>query len=689
MRNSLPLPMTDEKLSGHKIPLIFRAARKEMMKAVFTFAILIALHLVMTRSACATIIYEPYAVTTSAGRGNNTATVDGPPDVAEFHQPNGLAVDKQGNVYVAELWGHTIRKITPDGTASTFAGKAGEAGSADGTGGEARFEFPAGVAFGPDGFIYVADFYNYTIRKISRQAVVTTFAGAAGMAGFVNGVGSDARFSNPSGLGLDRAGNVYVADSFNYAIRKISPDGAVTTFAGGTRGSKNGKGTEAQFDYPTDLAVDRLGNIYVAENGNNQDVRKINPDGVVTTIATNLYIYGIAVDRNLNVFAALGDRISLITDQVTLFAGGRYGSNDGAGAEAEFGYAQRIGVDRQNNLYVSDTNGFYIETPNNIIRKVTPEAVVTTLSGVADEGSRDGLGTTARFFWPRGIVSDAGGTLYIADTQNSTIRKMTPDGTVTTIAGKVQTPGYVDGGAFDARFNNPWAVALDATGNLFIADRDNNVVRKLTPAGEVSTVAGGYNFSSPSGVAADALGNIYVAATNNQTIDQITLPEDVIVLAGSPGHKGNQDGTGRGARFRDPAGLALDSNGNIYVADYDNDNIRKVTPNGVVTTLAGTSRHGSNDGMGTEASFINPSAVAVDAAGNVYVADYGNQTLRKITPSGSTTTLAGTPGSGGWIDATGSEARFALPYGIAVDAAGNLYVADTYNHSIRRGAPAQ
>lgn len=203
--------------------------------------------------AGAAAIYEPYTVTTIAGWGNNAGSTDGPPEQAEFNNPQGTAVDRQGNVYVVEYENHAVRKITPDGVVSTFAGVADESGSADGTGSDARFSSCYGAGVGPDGYIYVADTQNDTIRKISRTAVVTTLAGSPGVIGFVDGQGSAALFGYPAGATVDKAGEIFIADLFNNAIRKITPDGTVTTFAGnGTFGSKDGTGTEAEFGHPND-----------------------------------------------------------------------------------------------------------------------------------------------------------------------------------------------------------------------------------------------------------------------------------------------------------------------------------------------------------------------------------------------------------------------------------------------------
>ena len=340
-----------------------------------------------------------------------------------------------------------------------------------------------------------------------------------------------------------------------------------------------------------------------------------------------------------------------------------------------------MGVNKAGEIFIADQF-------NNAIRKITPDGVVTTFAGVAIRGSRDGIGTYARFDYPAGVAHDAAGTLYIADSQNETIRKITPDGVVTTLAGKVQTAGYVDGNGADARFSDPEGVAVDSAGNLYVADIGNSVVRKITPAADVSTIANGYDFNSPSGVAVDARGNIYVTSTSNQTIDKVKPDGTVTILAGSPGHRGFQDGVGRQALFYCPTGIAVDSAGKLYVADSYNEAIRKITPGGLVTTLAG-GRRGGDDGTGSQASFREPRDVSIDGAGNLYVTDLNNLTIRKVTSSGFVTTLAGLAEEYGWIDGTGQDVRMLWPVGISADSSGTIYFADSGNQTIRKGAPAQ
>jgi len=330
----------------------------------------------------------------------------------------------------------------------------------------------------------------------------------------------------------------------------------------------------------------------------------------------------------------------------------------------------------------------------------TPYAF-TTLAGTAGTfGSSDGTGAAAQFQNAEGIAVDGSGNVYVADTNNQTIRKITPAGVVTTLAGSVGMQGSTDATGAAARFYNPYGVAVDNVGNVYVGDTYNGTIRKITAGGVVTTLAGSARqfgstngtgsaarFGEPRGIAVDGSGNVYVADTTNQLIREVTPGGVVTTLAGTAGVSGSTDGTRSAARFYEPTDVAVDGSGNVYVADFDNQAIRKLTPSGVVTTLAGGS-FGSADGSGAAAQFSNPSGVAVDGSGNIYVADNANDLIRMITPGGVVTTLAGLAETSGSTDGVGSAALFTNPAYLAVDGSGNLYVNDTGNYTIRKGAVA-
>ncbi|GEM_PF-6664890 len=350
-------------------------------------------------------------------------------------------------------------------------------------------------------------------------------------------------------------------------------------------------------------------------------------------------------------------------------------------------------------------------TPTPSASTEATQYVVSTLAGYGPEGFVDGTGSQAQFFYPFGVAADANGHVYVADADNHSIRKVSPQGAVSTLAG-VGYPGGADGLGFQpdakasypagsqAQFSGPRGVAVDVAGNVYVADSGNHRIRKVTPDGTVSTLAGsteGYadgvgsqaRFAYPVGVAVDGSGNVYVADLWNHRIRKVTPDGTVTTLAGS--NDGYAEGTGTAARFAYPSGVAVDNVGQVYVADQGNHRIRKISPAGVVSTVAG-STSGYANGAGDQAQFADPTGVAVDGAGNVYVADSAytvdqliHHRIRRVGPGGVVSTLAGA--TEGFADGVGTQARFHGPFGIAVDGVGNVLVADTNNHRIRRVSP--
>ena len=319
---------------------------------------------------------------------------------------------------------------------------------------------------------------------------------------------------------------------------------------------------------------------------------------------------------------------------------------------------------------------------------------VSTFVGSGIAGSIDANGTDASLNRPWGITIDSGNNnIYIAEFSNHKIRKITPEGVVSTIAGSGMS-GSTDATGTDASFNEPIGVAVDSSGNIYVADSFNHKIRKITQQGVVTTFAGSGNqgstdanstaasFGSPMGVAVDSSNNIYVADRNNNKIRKIT-PNGVVTTFVGSGTSGSDDGTGADASFNFPCGIAVDSSDNIYIGDYGNHKIRKVTPDGVVTTIAGNGTIGSTDANGTDASFDHPFGVAVDSGNNIYVADAYSHKIRMITPEGVVTTVAG-GSTYGSTDGIGVNALFYHPIGVAVDSSDNIFVADSVNHKIRK-----
>lgn len=587
-------------------------------------------------------------------------------------------------------------------TFTTFVG-ATSAGHADGSGGQARFHAPHDVAMDAGGNLYVSDRFNDTIRKIAPDGTVTTLAGLAGHPGYADGTGSAVRFDEPRGIAVDSAGNVFVADYANHVVRRITPTGIVTTFAGraGERGSTDGAAAEARLDFPTGLAFDASGNLFVSET--RDKIRRITPDGVVSTlIALNSNTslpHAITVDPAGNVVVAdrQNSTIWRVTPSgaITTIAGsaGRAGTEDGVGTAARFQSPEGIASDATGTIYVADTG-------NATIRKITPDGVVTTLAGAPGRPPTfaDGSGAAAAFYLPLGLAVDAAGNIFVADSGNNAIRRITPQSAVTTFAGNGDSRGTLDGTGTAARLAAPSGVALAPNGDLYVTEVANNAVRKIAPGGVTTTFAGGSPFNDhldgsgnaarfglPTGIAVDHNSNVYVADAWNHVIRKITPAGAVTTLAGSPRLPGSADGTGTEARFRDPRGLAFSPDGSLYVADSGNHTIRQVTLDGRVTTIAGIAGSpGHATGSGASARLNYPNALTADANGNLFVTDAGNYVVRRVTRSGEVSAGIGTPGERGYADGPANVAKFGWLAGITIERSGNLLVADAGSNSIRR-----
>ncbi|MDE0105484.1 MAG: hypothetical protein OXN89_24165 [Bryobacterales bacterium] len=615
-----------------------------------------------------------------------------------------VALDANGNLYIADELGHVVRKVDVNGNTSTLAGTGVAGYSGDGgPATSAQLDNPIGVAVDAASNLYIAEWGNHRVRKVDASGVITTVAGT-GTQGFAGdgGPASNAQLSNPLDLALDASGNLFIADHNNSRVRKVDPNGIITTVA------------QSAGDQLYSVAVDAVGNVYF---GTAHQFSRVDPNGTITTVAgTGLRGYGgdggpatsaqfdfalsIAVDANGNLYIADTNnfRVRRVDPNgiITTVAGtgsGGYSGDGGPANSAQIGRAQGMAVDANGNLYIADTSNFRVRKVTFSSRRPAPApsfGVITTVAGSGPTGRLNGgyggdggAATDARLNNPNGIDVDSFGNLFVVDGNNHRVRKVDAMGVITTVAGGgpsgLRIGSYSgDGGpATDARLNSPQGLAVDATGNnLFIADFWNNRVRRVDSTGVITTVAGPPVLNSPADVALDATGNVYIADTYNHRVRRVA-PEGVITTVAGSGPSGVGNGAYGGdggpaidARLNEPWSIALDTAGNLFVADTGNDRVRKIDPEGIISTVARAN---------------SPLGVAVDSAGNLYFADTSDYRVRMVAPDGAIRTVAGAGeigfrGDGGLA----TDALLDWPTSVAVDVTGNLYITDSWNHRVRK-----
>jgi len=790
-------------------------------------------------SAAAVIFSMPSGaanvLTTVAGSGVRGFSGDGGlAAAASVASPLRMTFDGAGNFYFCDFANNRIRRVTPGGTITTFAGN-GEAGFGGdgGTATAAQLNQPVSVAIDKDGNVYIADRGNQRIRKVAAATdVMTTFAGT-GTAGFSgdNGQATAARLNSPNAVAVDAAGNLYIADTNNNRIRRVVTGGVISTFAGTGQAGFSGDGGDAasaQLRTPFELAVDGAGDLYIVDNGNNR-IRKITiGNSVINTIAgtgtagiggdggpaVNANIgnpQAIAVDNAKNLYIADSGnsrirRVDAGTGVINLLAGGGGTgfSPDGALAiGSRQGNPQGVAVDVMGAVYFADLvnnrirkivamesgdkespvvtiipptggggagnvafnatsgainlggtatdnnavvavrwnnnrggDGFAFGTAawtiplvalrggNNIITvtawdangnagsaqalvNFTPQRLLVTVAGTGAIGASGdgGPGSAATLFAPTGVTVDGDGNVYFTDSLNHRVRRVALTGEITAFAGTGQLGNSGDGGpAVNASLNNPTGIVADDAGNIYIADSGNNRVRKVSTDGRIITIAGSgrddfggdggpataAHFSNPSGLTLDKSGNLFIVDRFNLRVRKVNLGSGIVTTVAGNGQAGfsGDGGAATDASLYVPAGVAADAAGNLYICDQGNARIRRVTTDGRINTVAGNGVNGyGGDGIAAiSTSLNNPFFVAVDAAGDLYIADQSNHRIRKVTIStGMISTVAGTGVSGSAGEpATAEAVQLSSPTGIAVNVNGDLFIADRANNRICR-----
>ena len=671
-------------------------------------------------------------ITTVAGNGNQGYSGDGGMATnASLTRLFGIAVDASSNLFIADFYNNRIRKVDPTGMITTVAGNGSYGYSGDGGAAtNASLYYPAGVAVDASGNLFIADTGNSRLRNVNPNGIITTVAGN-GSRGYSGdgGAATNASLYYPDGVAVDASANLFIADTGNNRIRRVmsffshptltlnnvtpnnagnynviitGPYGSVTSSIVTltvvyivsqpqslivTNGSLASFSVSVSGPQPLDCQWQQNGtNLTDGGNISGSATTNLllsstttNDAGNYTVIITCPYAYGSITSKVANLAVMLPPTITTQQINQTVMAGGTATFSVAVSGTGPFTYQWQL-------------NGTNL-----------PNGIITTVAGNGSSGySGDGgAATNASLYYSAGVAVDAFGNLFMADTENNRVRKVDPTGMITTVAGNGSHAYSGDGGmATNASLSYPKSAAVDASGNLFIADYDNSRIRKVNPNGMITTVAGGgpnspgdggaatnASLSNPNGVAVDAFGNLFIADTYNSRIRKVN-PNGIITTVagyGTNGYSGD-GGIATNARLSYPFGVAVDAFGNLFIADYDNFRIRKVDPNGMITTVAGNGSFGysGDGGAATNASLGYPNGVAVDAFGNLFIANRSNNRIRKVDPNGMITTVAGNgshaySGDGGMA----TNASLSEPYGVAVDASGNLFIADIGNNRIR------
>ena len=600
----------------------------------------------------------------------------------EISLVDGIAVDKNGNIYIAMRDHNIINRVDTHGNMTRFAGT-GESGFSgdDGKATEARLKIPAGLTFDKKGNLYIADRNNHRIRKVDTRGIITTVAGN-GTAGFSGdgGKATQAQLSLPSGVVVDDKGNIYISDRSNDRVRVVDNKGIITTFAGnGVDGYKGdlGPATQAQLSKPFGLALDKKGNLYIADRVSNR-VRKVNPQGIITTVAGD------------GGFFFMGD--------------------NGPAYRASLAGPTGIVVDKNGILYIADRN-------NNRIRSVDTQGMIRTVAGTGqqDYNGEAEMARDTNLYLPFGVALDQDGKLLIIDRSHYRIRRINPrSGSIETVAGNGVKMFAGDGGpATGAKLSFPHGIAVDKKGNVIFSDKGHYRIRRISPDGIIQTIAGtGIRGNIGDGLPA-LKASIYGATSlklNNKQemfilspsgfvsilrkIDEKgmmrkaldTVSKDYLESISKSKYKGKVQ-TGELAVITTFSDIAFDLKGNMFISDRLNHQIRKISAQGKITTIAGTgeSAYYGDGGPASEAAFRDPSALVTDKEGNLYIADGANNMIRKIDTKGIVTTIAGNgnhenSGDGGPALKAGIRN---MDY-LAISPAGELHIVGMNSHIVRK-----
>ncbi len=651
----------------------------------------------------------------------------GPATMVSLSDPGGVAVDARGDLFIADTGNNLVEKVTPAGRLSVVAG-GGETGpQVSGPATSSELEDPSGVAVDARGDLFIADTGNDVVEKVTPTGRLSVVAGGGEIWPLMPGPATSTELHGPSGVAVNAHGDLFIADTGNDVVEKVTPAGRLSVVAGnGQAGPPTpGPATSSSLDGPEGVAVDAYGDLFIADTLNDV-VEEITPTGRLSVVtgeavnydlptpgpATSSELYnpaGVAVDARGDLFIAdthnnvveevsPAGRLSVVAGVATGVVGEAGPPTPGPATSSRLGFEQGVAADARGQLFIADTS-------NDVVEDVTPAGRLSVVAGEGDQAGppTPGQATNSELNEPYGVAVDARGDLFIADTGNDVVEKVTAAGRLSVVAGIADQPGPPKRGPADrSKLAGPFKVAVDARGDLFISDEGNYDVEEVTASGRLSVVAGDGQpgrptpgpaigpglGNEPDGVAVNSRGDLFIAEYGNAVVEEVNTTGRLSVVAGVVDQSGPPiAGPATSSELESPSGVAVDARGDLFIADEGNDVVEEVNPSGMLSVVAGVvGKFGPpTPGPATSSELESPSGVAVDARGDLFIADEGNDVVEEVNPSGMLSVVAGVIGKHGPpTPGPATSSDLYDPQAVSIDTAGDLFIADTNNNDIEK-----
>ena len=596
-----------------------------------------------------------------AGDLKQGSPTPGPATSSNLSYPTGVAVDKHGDLYIADQGNNVVEEVSPAGRLSVVAGSGKQGPPTPGPATDSELNFPYGVAVDAQGDLFIADSVNNVVEEVTPAGRLSVVAGT-GKGGLPTpGPADSSALAGPEGVAVDAHGDLFIADFLNNVVEKVTPAGRLSVVAGNgaRRPGAPGPATGSELERPSGVAVDSHGDLFIADLADNV-VEKVTPAGRLSVVAGDgklglatpgpaissdlSYPTGVAVDAHGDLFIS-DEGFSVVEEvnpagRLSVVAGiadqsGR--PTPGPATRSDLGNVHGVAVDAVGNLFIADGSG--------VVEKVNPAGRLSVVAGDFRAGQPTPGPATRSGLGPSGVAVDAHGDLFIADSSNNVVEEVNPAGRLSVVAGDGRRGPPTPGPADTSRLDDPLSVAVDAQGDLFIADQGNNVVEEVTPAGRLSVVAGdgkrgpptpgpadSSRLDGPWSVAVDAQGGLFIADTGNNVVEEVTPAGRLSVVAGDGKRGPPTPGPADSSELDGPTGVTADAHGDLFIADQGNNVVEEVTPAGRLSVVAGDGEEGPpTPGPADSSRLLAPADVAVGAHGDLFIADQGNGDVEKVT----------------------------------------------------------